>query len=56
MIFVVILVLHLQKEHKERNWLFYHLRTKMKYLVLKNNGPIMTKEKILQMENIIVHL
>ena len=50
LICVVILVLHLQKEHEVRHRLTYHLWTKMKYLVLKNNGRKLTIYKILQLQ------
>ena len=49
LICVVVLVLHLKKEHEERHRLTYHLRTEMKYLVLKNKGRNLKMEKILQL-------
>jgi hypothetical protein len=49
LIYVAILVLNLEKEHEERQWLTYHLRTKVKYMVLKNEGTTQTLEKFLQL-------
>jgi hypothetical protein len=49
MICAAILFLHLQQEHEVRHRLTYHLRTKMKNLVLKNKGRNLTMDKILQL-------
>jgi hypothetical protein len=45
LVFVAILFLHLEKEHEERHWLTDHLRTKMKYRVLKNKGRNQKSER-----------